>query len=300
MRPDTISSSPLQIDTMHKVTPVEINTNILNTIYQFLPRSRLKRFFIRKTGNKRTYYSLREILISLKEIIKEEEMFDQSNPSIIICSSEFERALGVKALHVTEIRDLVLSQLTKVRDQALEGNSIQVGKTSGSPTNIPRTTTDQNGQQTQKQPALYPKTIKSTNISVTTYTNKNTRFTVRPNMLKVLRLVPGVDNKKTVFSYEEITQLLSKYILSRKDDIFDPRNIKLAFVANDPIGIAFGVRTFHRCQINDLLRHQLIPFSSDHPPNLTVITHNSVSSEWNISFTEKHTLDSETYKPKNN
>ena len=52
---------------------------------------------------------------------------------------------------------------------------------------------------------------------------------------------------------------MSKYILSRKDDIFDPRNIKLAIVANDPIGDAFGVKAFHRCQVNNLLRSQLIP-----------------------------------------
>ena len=103
-----------------------------------------------------------------------------------------------------------------------------------------------------------------------------------------------------IFSYEEVTQLLSKYILSRKDDILDPRNISLALEANDPNGMAFGVRAFHRCQINDLLKQQLIPLSSGCPPDLTVITHNSVSSEWNISFTEEHTLDSETYKPKNN
>ena len=46
-----------------------------------------------------------------------------------------------------------------------------------------------------------------------------------------------------------MTLALSKYILSRKDHIFDPRNIKLALVENDPIGDAFGVKAFHRCQV---------------------------------------------------
>ena len=31
-------------------------------------------------------------------------MFDHANPSVIICSLELERALNMKALHVTEIR----------------------------------------------------------------------------------------------------------------------------------------------------------------------------------------------------
>ena len=55
----------------------------------------------------------------MKNIIKGEGMFDHANPSVIICSPELERALNMKALHVTEIRDLVLSQITKVPDQSL-------------------------------------------------------------------------------------------------------------------------------------------------------------------------------------
>ena len=69
------------------------------------------------------------------------------------------------------------------------------------------------------------------------------------NFWQVVQLVPGTDLKQTIFTYDEVTLLLSKYILSRKDDIFDPRNIKLALVANDPIGDAFGVKAFHRCQV---------------------------------------------------
>ena len=30
-------------------------------------------------------------------------------------------------------------------------------------------------------------------------------------------------------------------------------------VAGDPLGEAFGVRAFHRCQVNNLLKNQLIP-----------------------------------------
>ena len=285
---------------MYRVNPIELNTKLLNTIYQFNPRSRLKRFLVRRTRKEKTYYSLHEILITLKQIIRKEKMYDQSNPSIIICSSELERALDMKALHVTEIKDLVLLQLTKAPDQTFIQNFIQIGKVSESPVSISKVATSQNEHQTQQQPTLPPKVIKSTNILTTTYTNKYAKFTVRPNLLKVLQMVPGIDNTKTVFSYEEITQLLSKYIISRKNDIFDPRNKLLALVANDPISLAFGVKSFHRCQVNNLLKHQLIPVSSDCPPNPTVITHDRVSSEWKISFTEEHTVKSETYKPKKN
>ena len=61
----------------------------------------------------------------------------------------------------------------------------------------------------------------------------------------------------------QITRLLSAYILSKKHLIFDKRNIKLALVENDPLGKAFGVTAFHRCQVNALLRTQLIPVHPD-------------------------------------
>ena len=100
---------------MRRITPAELNSDQLNTIYQFNPRSRLKRFLARRTGSRRNYYSLHEVLMSLQQIIRKERMFDHSNPAIIICSSELERALDMKALHVSEIRDLVLLQLTKAQ-----------------------------------------------------------------------------------------------------------------------------------------------------------------------------------------
>ena len=61
----------------------------------------------------------------------------------------------------------------------------------------------------------------------------------------------------------QITRLLSAYILSKKHLIFDKRNIKLALVENDPLGKAFGVTAFHRCQVNALLRTQLVPVHPD-------------------------------------
>ena len=70
-------------------------------------------------------------------------------------------------------------------------------------------------------------------------------------------MVPGIDLTQIEFSYSEVTLLLSKYIISRKDDIFDPRNNLLALVANDPIGDAFGVKAFHRCQVKYVLTYKI-------------------------------------------
>ena len=82
-------------------TPVELNRNLLKTLFKFNPMSRLKIFLITKTGVEKPYYSLKEILTSLKNIIREEGLFDHANPSIILCSKELEEALNMKAFHVT-------------------------------------------------------------------------------------------------------------------------------------------------------------------------------------------------------
>ena len=70
----------------------------------------------------------------------------------------------------------------------------------------------------------------------------------------------------------QVTLLLSTYILRNKQRFFDTRNIKLAMVKGDLLGDAFGVNAFHRCQVNNLLRGQLIPYNPDNPPDRAVVT----------------------------
>ena len=75
-----------------------------------------------------------------------------------------------------------------------------------------------------------------------------------------------------IFFAFQVTLLLSTYILKNKQRFFDTRNIKLAIVKGDLLGDAFGVSAFHRCQVNNLLRGQLIPFNPDNPPDKAVVT----------------------------
>ena len=66
----------------------------------------------------------------------------------------------------------------------------------------------------------------------------------------------------------QVTSYLSQYILDNKDRFFDDRNIKIAHVENDPLGIAFNVKAFHRTQVTTLLRNQLIPVRNNGQNNL--------------------------------
>ena len=55
---------------------------------------------------------------------------------------------------------------------------------------------------------------------------------------------------------------------------FDPRSMELALVDGDLVGNAFGVRAFHGCQMNDLLRGQMIPLDTESSPDGAIVTHN--------------------------
>jgi len=264
------------------VTPVELNKNLLNTLFKFQPLSKLKRFLISKTGVEKTYYSLAEILTILKDVIRGEGMFDEANPSVILCSKDLEEALNMRALHVTEIRDLVLSHITKVPDQSLREKFTQsINICRANTINVTR-----NEPNNRVAAPVPPRIIRTANISTAVFTDRHAEFTLKPKFLKVVQTVPGIDPKQTIFTYEYVTLLLSKYILSRKDQIFDPRNIKLALVDKDPIGEAFGVKAFHRCQVNNLLRSQLIPLIESSRPDEAIVTSTS-SPGVNVLVTEK-------------
>ena len=90
----------------------ELNYKLLNTSFLFKPGSKLRDFLLEKGGiiNKK-YHLLLEIMIGLKDIIKEEILFDIGNPRIILCSPSLEDSLNRKAVHVSEIRNEVLKHL---------------------------------------------------------------------------------------------------------------------------------------------------------------------------------------------
>ena len=245
-----------------EANPREVNLSLLNALFKFTPQSKLKSYLIDKTGVSKTYYTLEEILIILKNIIKGEGQFDKDNPSIILCSSDLEEALNMRALHVTEIRDLVLSHLIKVPDHMLRkvANDRSVTTTI---VDTPRTVVDESEppeNQEQPHPQLNRMRIfRTQNPLAAANIASQDKFYVKKKFLDVMKTLPGVDLQQQTFTFGEIACLFSKYILSKQDELFDDRNIKVALIQDDPLAAAFGMKSFHRCQANIILRAQLIP-----------------------------------------
>lgn len=193
---------PTTLTTLQPVDTEVRNRNLLNTMFEFKKGAQLKHFIIEKTHQEKRYYSLAEVLTVLKDVISAEKMFDERNPSVIICSKSLEQALNQKALHVTEVRDLVLGQLERLADQSLRDRGVARPGPAPPLPGPPQTAA--------------PRVIRTASVATNVQTNKDAKFRLKPLFLKVAQMVEGVTKTKTIFTYEEVTLILSKYILSKK------------------------------------------------------------------------------------
>ena len=236
---------------------------ILNSKYEFKPFSELQSFLMRKRGFDKRVFSLQDILIVLKHIISQEKLFDPRNTSIIVCSEGLEKSLNMRALHVSEFRSQVLTQLVKVNEE----NS------------TPQWQCWERGRGQETRPIKgVARRIYEANISSNRVVDSDCRFSCKEKLLLLIRTLPEIDKNQTVFSYKEITKLVSKYIITHKLRLFDKRNVKVCIVTNDPLGAAFGLDYFHRCQFPNLLMKQLIPVTEDDMPTDTVAVSSGSSS----------------------
>ena len=200
--------------------------DVLEKPVKFKTNSTLEQFLLQKSGNKEKAFTFKQILIVLKNVIRSEELYDPRNPSVVLCSQELKRTLNMRALHVSELPNLVISQIENTEEIKYPGYLIF----KNSHSNLPKRF----------------------------YGNPNVKFGLQPDFMAILRTVEGCDQTKTIFSYKEILELLSRYICSKRETIVDPRNVKMALVENDPLGKVFKVKAFHRCQVLTLLDQKLV------------------------------------------
>ena len=148
----------------------------------------------------------------------------------------------MKDLHVTEIRNQILKQMTLVRQQNWRENFntfISKSKSKSASSTPPAKTTN-----------LHP-----------LVPDKEAKYIVKPSLMGLLRSeCEEKDRAKAAFKFQEVVHLLSKYLIRRKETLFDPRNTKVARVHRDPLGRALGgIVRFHRCQAENLLKAQMSP-----------------------------------------
>ncbi len=193
---------------------------------------------------KHSTFTLTHLLGDLKYILKKEKLYDPLNPAIILCDTRLECALNIKALHVSEVKEHVLIHLVLVLPFHTRKRPIQIET------------------RNTKQLRLYNENEESkrlVNLQVQQTFNKDADYRIKPLLKAVLKQLPHFPSHKRTFNYTELCQYLTKYIIYHKEKLIDPRHIKICIVRNDPLGKAFNVNAFHRCQVTRLLRCSIIP-----------------------------------------
>jgi hypothetical protein len=102
--PPGVRSSPEALE--------EINQQYLHSKYNFKEGALLKEYLRQRILNFRETCTLSEVLTWLKEIIRDNLLFDEGNPAMIVGDAPLETALRKKGVHVNEIQSVVQRQLT--------------------------------------------------------------------------------------------------------------------------------------------------------------------------------------------
>ena len=205
------------------------STMLVNTIVSFKPNSELKKYIHLKTRINKTFFTLGEITAILKVIIGQEKQYDKRNPAVIICSEELKLALKCKALHVTELKDTIISHLAFASEYLGE----------------------------VKSPKSYFPTSKC--FATAVWTHKKAQFKLKTPFCELIQNVKKANKGRTIFTYEEICSSLSKYIIDQRAKFFHGKNFRIAWVHDDLLGVCFNVSAFHVTQVKTLLWSQLIP-----------------------------------------
>jgi hypothetical protein len=140
-----VPRGPVSVGELVRVTPPgnggrtptetlhEINQQYLKSRYKFKEGAPLKEYLRERVPNLGETCTLLEVLTWLKEIIRDNILFDESNPSMIVGDVPLEAALRKKRVHVNEIWNVVQQQLTMVeaRQYLGTGGSHGCGTESG-------------------------------------------------------------------------------------------------------------------------------------------------------------------------
>jgi hypothetical protein len=92
----------------------QVNQQYLKSKYKFKEGVPLKEYLQQRISSFREPCTLVEVLTWLKEIIRDNLLFDERNPAMIVGDAPLEAALRNKKVHVNDIRSVVIQQLTMV------------------------------------------------------------------------------------------------------------------------------------------------------------------------------------------
>ena len=197
-------------------------------------------------------FTMAEVMLMLKGSISHEKLLDNPNPVIILCNWDLERSLGVRALHMNQLRETVDAQLVPADSREA---TIPFGAFPPPPV-LPRLFSYQPPRGRWNDLVL-----RHCPIPFGTPIRSSDRFRLRPEFAKLLEELPEVESGAVAFTYRDIADLFSVYLAANKHTHYDQRNPFVLITQDTPLGAALGVSAFCRSQIQTILRTQLLPLT---------------------------------------
>ena len=106
-------------------------------------------------------------------------------------------------------------------------------------------------------PALHYNDLKSEVVKHMVCTHE---YQLKSPFLELIQGMPGhVNPKRTVFTYQEISDWMCIYFYHRRNQFFRDQDDKACWIKGDPLEACFEVETFHWHQLRPLIMAQLIP-----------------------------------------
>jgi hypothetical protein len=218
--------------------------------------------------DERSFCSLAWVSQQIIHIIWNKNMVDDTNSGMIVCDKDLEIALGCRALHFAELDDWICKQLVLTTDPDVNTSYPSPAPAGRLPRILPRAGSVHRAVSIMEREHL---------VDTSRHIEPEERFRVRQLFMAVLRTLDTVPAGKEIFTYKELSNHISQYVLKNKARFLDDRHIKVVFCDGDQLGMAFRVRTFHRKQVMSLLRSQLIPLSPQEtmpPPSTPLLSRN--------------------------
>lgn len=182
-------------------------------------------------------YRLSTILLAIFEVIRDKEQFDPLDPLIIVCEPELEEALEVRTLEINQMVGYLEKKLIKIRGRMNYSKS------------------DRIKEELEAMSFFYNKPVEEKREPFET----EEEYYVKPKLQKVLKKAPhALIKSDRILRYRHVCELVSSYIMHRKHDIVDLRNIRVLDLRNDLLGQAFEVNYLTRNQVTGKIRDQLI------------------------------------------
>ena len=221
----------------------------------FLPHSLLGVYVQVRRGRQRRSerVCISDILTIIRDDVRENKMYDPTNPDIIILSGNAKEVLQARYLHKTELPCLIMEQMS-ISMARQRSHHIQTPSAIRAEVLQVLEEVDRHVELIASEAPPPGKTIFQFSTQVESYSTSS--FSITLALRRVLRTLPD-HHERELYTYIELYNSVSMYITTNSQ-LIDEQNHEIIKCKHDRLGEAFLVDTFHKCQLKILITAQLV------------------------------------------